>query len=60
MKKLINLSETLPPIKKHKTSRQEIRKISELAEKVKKILEKEARLQKENDENFSPRSALNY
>lgn len=57
---LINVSNTLPSIKKKKTSKEEIKKISKLAERVKKILEKEAKLQKENDENFSPRGAFNY
>lgn len=59
--KLIKLSDILPPLEKKKSSKQEIKKLSKLAEKVKKILGKEGKIQPEgNNENLSPRGALDY
>ena len=59
--KLINTSDKLPELKKGRVNqRLNKRKLSELAEKVRKILIKEGRLTVDYDEDISPRrSAFN-
>lgn len=61
MVKLMNYSDKLPPLKKRSWSSEEKRKILILAEKVRKILEKERKSDAGCEENISSsRNAFSY
>lgn len=59
--KIIDTSSKLPALKKGNNQKINKKKLSHLAERVKKILEKEGKFEPEGDEDISPsRDALSY